>query len=495
MSDVETIEETETVEAVKKPAKGSKGKPKKGKPKKNVMDMDSSILELDPDEIKKGWRARKDLGDITELAESIRDVGQMQPVAVKPSKKETGTYVIIAGMRRIRACKQLGVKVKAVVIKPIDELHNLTMQLSENIKRKGFDKLEVADGLKRYKEKYEKAHPETKLGATGKSRPKDDNSADRFTLEAARVLSLGEQSVRDLLNIAALPEDTKKEIENSATTTRERNVAARRAISEVRRQEKEQKQKREAEEKHAKRKAEAKKKGKKPAKTVNLLHGKWEDHIDQIKEHVGGKIDFIFTDPPYDRERSAIQYAGQREDINTGDFDWDKLDASWVLDWSQLMASNSTLITFCPIEAVGVYEAMIKAAGLTYKGALVWKKTNPGVLNRDGVYLSSCECLVFATKGKPFFKPFKNKGAKDVHNCFDGPICQGDERVGHKTQKPLWLIVKLLKRHSQKKDLVVDPFMGVGTIPVACKQLGRKSIGIEQNEKFVRRASLRLKAL
>lgn len=454
-----------------------------------------TVLNLNPKNIKKGWRARQDYGDISELADSIKAIGQLQPVVVKPSKKQKGKFVIIAGLRRTKACKKLGIPVKAVVIRPKDELHNLTMQLAENIKRKGFDKLEVADGLKRYREKYELAHPETKAGGAGRGRPKADARVERFTAEAAKVLSVSEQSVRDLLKIAELPENKKREIEKEAGTTRERNVAARKALSEIRRKEKEAKLKQEAKEKHEQRKAEAKKSGKAIQKTISLLVGTWQDHFDLIAENCSGKVDLILTDPPYDRERSMICYAGERQDVNSGEFNWDKLDASWVLDWAQLLAKNSSLLICCPGEAIGVYEAMIEAAKLDYKGFMIWHKTNPGVVNRDGVYLSSCEAIVFATKGKPYFKPFKNKGAKYVHNCFDGPICQGDERLGHPTQKPLWLIERLLKRHSQKKDLVVDPFMGVGTTQVACKRLGRRSIGIEQSKKYVKKASLRLKAL
>jgi ParB/RepB/Spo0J family partition protein len=481
-----TVDEEKAVKVVGKKKSKSKGK-------KRIIEMDSTILELEPEDIKKGWRARKDYGDITELAESIQEVGQMQPVVVKPSKKEPGKYFVIAGMRRTRACKQIGVKVKAVVIKPVDELHNLTMQLAENVKRKGFDKLEVADGLQRYRKKYEVAHPMTKVGAAGKGRPKTEDDADRFTLEAAKVLAVSEQSVRDLLKIADLPKDKKQEIEESATTTRERNVEARKALGEVRRQEKEEKQKQIAKEKHAKRKAEEKKSGKKPAKTVNLLHGKWEDHIDQIKEHVGGKVDLLLSDPPYERDKSS--FTGNAEWLKQEIDDWDRLDVGWVVSFAELMANNSTMIVFCPIEAVGLYEAVIIDSGLQYKQALIWRKTNPVPAHRDGIYAPSAEAIVYAIKGKPFFKQFKNKGSKYAHSVFDGPICGGNERVGHPTQKPLWLIEKLIKRHSQKKDLVVDPFMGVGTTPVACKQLGRKCIGIEQNEKFVKRASLRLKAL
>lgn len=462
----------------------------------NGSDDQMVVLELDPSVIKKGWRARRDYGDITELADSIKEIGQMQPVVVKPSKKDDDSYVIIAGLRRTRACKQLGIPVKALVIHPRDEIHNLTMQLAENVKRKGFDRLEVAEGLKRFRSKYEEVHPEATVGGAGRGRPKGEDGADRFSLEAAKTLSIGEATVYDLLKIADLPKEKKQEIEDSATTTRERNIAARKALSDVRRREKEEKLQKEAEEKHAKRKTDAKKKGEKvKQKTVSLLHGSWEDHITEVAEHCKGQIDLILTDPPYDREKSVISYGGDREDVNADLTEWDKLDASWVLDWAKLMADNSVLLAFCPLEAIGVYEAMIKAADLSYRGALIWHKSNPGVLNRERVYLSSCECLVYATKGKPFFKPFENKGAKYVHNCFDGPICQGEERLGHPAQKPLWLIERLLKRHSQKKDLVIDPFCGVGTVPVACKKLGRRAIGIEQVKKYVKKASLRLKAL
>lgn len=65
------------------------------------------------------------------------------------------------------------------------------------------------------------------------------------------------------------------------------------------------------------------------------------------------------------------------------------------------------------------------------------------------------------------------------------------EREGHPTQKPLALM-KWCLGFFHKAETVLDPFMGSGTTLVACKQLGRKCIGIELEEKYCEIAARRL---
>ena len=60
-------------------------------------------------------------------------------------------------------------------------------------------------------------------------------------------------------------------------------------------------------------------------------------------------------------------------------------------------------------------------------------------------------------------------------------------------QKPERLIERLIKASSNEGDLVLDPFTGVGTVPVVCKKLGRHFIGIEQNPEYVKIAEQRIK--
>lgn len=59
-------------------------------------------------------------------------------------------------------------------------------------------------------------------------------------------------------------------------------------------------------------------------------------------------------------------------------------------------------------------------------------------------------------------------------------------------QKPEQLIERLVKASSSKGDLVLDPFVGVGTCPVVCRKLGRHFIGFERDPEFVEIANKRL---
>jgi DNA modification methylase len=61
------------------------------------------------------------------------------------------------------------------------------------------------------------------------------------------------------------------------------------------------------------------------------------------------------------------------------------------------------------------------------------------------------------------------------------PICHGKERYQHPTQKPLSLIMKIVEKHSNTGDLVLDSFAGTGTTGHACQILKRDFILIEKN--------------
>ncbi len=62
----------------------------------------------------------------------------------------------------------------------------------------------------------------------------------------------------------------------------------------------------------------------------------------------------------------------------------------------------------------------------------------------------------------------------------------------HPTQKPVSLMKHLLLIHSKKGDIVLDSFMGNGSTGIACKELGRKFIGIEIEPKYFNIAKQRI---
>ena len=76
-------------------------------------------------------------------------------------------------------------------------------------------------------------------------------------------------------------------------------------------------------------------------------------------------------------------------------------------------------------------------------------------------------------------------------NFYEDFTKNGDFRV-HPTQKPIALLDYLVRTFSNENDLVLDNCMGSGTTGIACKQLGRRFIGIELNEDYYNIATERI---
>ena len=64
----------------------------------------------------------------------------------------------------------------------------------------------------------------------------------------------------------------------------------------------------------------------------------------------------------------------------------------------------------------------------------------------------------------------------------------------HPTTKPIKLMSYLVTLGSRPNETVLDPFMGSGTTGVACKMLGRKFIGVEMEEEYMKIAEARINA-
>lgn len=97
-------------------------------------------IKIDDVVVKK--RIRKDLGDLTQLTESIRKHGLMNPIVVN-TKNE-----LVAGERRLESVKRLGWQtITAHVINDLSELQKIEMELDENIHRRNLSADELADAF------------------------------------------------------------------------------------------------------------------------------------------------------------------------------------------------------------------------------------------------------------------------------------------------------------------------------------------------------------
>lgn len=101
-------------------------------------------MQLRVDEIKAKKRIRKDLGDLTQLTESIRTHGLMNPIVVNEKKE------LIAGERRLESVKRLGwISVEVHVVHVPSEAAKIQMEIDENLYRRALSTSELAEGFTR----------------------------------------------------------------------------------------------------------------------------------------------------------------------------------------------------------------------------------------------------------------------------------------------------------------------------------------------------------
>ncbi|MBN2399303.1 MAG: ParB/RepB/Spo0J family partition protein [Candidatus Aminicenantes bacterium] len=109
---------------------------------------------------------RKDMGDLSELAKSIREKGIIEPVIVRP---KDGHYEIIAGERRFRAAQEAGMSEIPCIEHDIPDNEALELSIVENIQRKDLNVFEQALSIMSLSDIYGYNHEEI-AKKIGKSR-------------------------------------------------------------------------------------------------------------------------------------------------------------------------------------------------------------------------------------------------------------------------------------------------------------------------------------
>lgn len=122
---------------------------------------------------------------------------------------------------------------------------------------------------------------------------------------------------------------------------------------------------------------------------------------------------------------------------------------------------------------------------------LTWHKTNP-LPTMNNTYANDTEyCVMARDKGTKLYGTFESK-----RKYYITGINQKDKELyDHPTIKPINIIKNLILNSTKEEDVVLDCFLGSGTTAVACKELGRRYIGIEIDEKYYNIAVNRLKGI
>lgn len=198
--------------------------------------------------------------------------------------------------------------------------------------------------------------------------------------------------------------------------------------------------------------------------SVTIYHGDCRDILPELP-----KVDLVLTDPPYgiahptdyaDRGRSKLANCRNYPPVYGDDQPFDP--SAWL-------ALGTGLILW----GANHYASRLPDSD----GWLVWDKERPETLDQSTCEMAWTNCV---------------HGVRIFHWLWHGMMRRGDEPLVHPTQKPVALF-KWCLQWPKDAQTILDPFMGSGTTLVAAQSLGRKSIGIEIEEKYCRIAVERLR--
>lgn len=231
-------------------------------------------------------------------------------------------------------------------------------------------------------------------------------------------------------------------------------------------------------------------------------------------------IDLIFADPPYNLSGNGLKWQGNK---TGGDWfmvneKWDqmtddeyyKFTQEWLKESHRVLKPNGSIYISCTYHNIGELMVTLKALGFIPRNIITWHKNNamPSMTRRT--FTHSCEYVLFFSKGKKWIfnysdikkiNPDKTKDGseKQMRDLWVMPVVQGKERIrdksgraAHPTQKPEKLLERVILASSNKGDIVLDPFLGSGTTAFVAQQLGRKWIGVETDDKYIKIAKKRI---
>lgn len=214
------------------------------------------------------------------------------------------------------------------------------------------------------------------------------------------------------------------------------------------------------------------------------------DCLEGMKQIPDESVDAIITDPPYNIARDNNFQTMGRAGIDFGEWDKGFDQFSWIGETHSILKKGGTLFLFNDWKNIGEIAKYAESISFGIKDMIRWEKSNPMPRNRDRRYITDFEVAVWLVKqGKWTF----NRLNETYDRCkYEYPLTPKSEKIGHTTQKPLALMVEILKRHSNEGDIILDPFMGSGTTAIACINTNRNYIGFELDENYYNIANERI---
>ncbi len=220
-----------------------------------------------------------------------------------------------------------------------------------------------------------------------------------------------------------------------------------------------------------------------------------------------GSIDLIFADPPY----NIGKVFHETQDRWQSDKDYLRWCHRWLDLCIQKLKPNGSLYVMAATQNMPFFDIYLRKQ-IAILSRIIWYYDSSGVQAKR-YYGSLYEPILFCVKDKEHYTfnakdifvsaktgaqrklidyrkpvPTVYNSVKVPGNVWEFPRVRYrmSEYENHPTQKPVALLERIIKASSNIGDIVLDPFSGTFTTSYVAKQLGRKSIGIEIEEEYVK---------
>lgn len=223
---------------------------------------------------------------------------------------------------------------------------------------------------------------------------------------------------------------------------------------------------------------------------IKLWHG---DCLDKLKNIPSESIDLICTDPPYpvtSRGNHGTSGGMLRTELSLKGkiFEHNDIDpTSYAPEFYRVLKDGTHCYVMCNHVNLQHMLNVFTDCGFKFTKSLIWDKGNKIM---GTFYMSQFEYILFFRKGKG--KKINNCGTSDIISIPNKKTKEGGKNV-HDTEKPVSLMQLLIENSTSEREVVLDPFMGIGSTGAACVNSNRSFIGIELDDKYFSYAKARIK--
>ncbi len=240
--------------------------------------------------------------------------------------------------------------------------------------------------------------------------------------------------------------------------------------------------------------------------TEQLILGNCFEILKKVKPE---SVDMIFADPPYFLSNNGITcQAGRMVSVNKGTWDEGKdlngkhnFNRRWIRLCKKVLKPNGTIWISGTLHNIYSIGMALEQEGLKIINNITWQKTNPPPNLACRCFTHSTETILWAKKNEKMAKQLFNykimkeiNGSKQMKDVWTGSLTKPSEKEEgkHPTQKPEYLLERIILASTKEGDLILDPFCGSGTTGVVAVKNNRRFIGIESEEMYLKISSKRL---